>query len=300
MDTRFWGPSGWRLLHLISFTYEPTDVAHRDAVERVFTLLPYVLPCKFCRESLSIYMEEDPLILTTKPAFSKWLWRIHNKVNAKLRSQGLLHEADPPYESVKKVYEERAAAGCVRTDFEGWDFLFSLAENHPFAMSSRNSLPIEREETQRRSTANTLSVEASLILRNRMNTLTPEERFEKYVEFWSCIGAALPFKEWRDAWRVCSSVDEDAIQRRSSWIRHLWKLRCCLEMKLELVNRDTYASVCKRLVEHRSGCGKKPRAKTCRKEKGKRSGQRISHAKRSGQGKGQRKGKGHTSRRKTR
>ena len=102
MDTRFWGPSGWRLLHLISFTYEPTDVAHRDAVERVFTLLPYVLPCKFCRESLSIYMEEDPLVLTTKPAFSKWLWRIHNKVNAKLRSQGLLHEADPPYESVKR------------------------------------------------------------------------------------------------------------------------------------------------------------------------------------------------------
>jgi hypothetical protein len=291
MDTRFWGPSGWRLLHLISFTYEPNDLHHARAVERVFTLLPYVLPCKFCRESLSIYMEEDPLVLTSRAAFSKWLWRIHNKVNAKLRSQGLVHDADPSFDAVKKVYEERVAAGCVRTDFEGWDFLFSLAENHPYAMSTRNSLPIEREEAQRRMGMSTLSVEESLTLRNRLNRLTPDERFEKYAEFWSHIGAALPFKEWRDAWADCGEGEkEKAMKARSSWIRYLWKVRCCLEKKLELVNRDTYASVCKRLVEHRSGCGKKKRAKTCRKEK------RGGYNKRSGYSKG----RGPASRRKTR
>jgi len=207
-------------------------------------------------------MEEDPLVLTSKPAFSKWLWRIHNKVNSKLRQQGLLKEVDPPYESVKKVYEERAEAGCIRTEFEGWDFLFSIAENHPFTYSAKNSLPIEREEQQ---SAKPLSI----VLRNRFNMLTPDERFAKYSEFWSSLGQALPFKEWRDAWTHCSRAGmEKALRRRKSWIRYLWNVRSCLEKTLELVNHDEYLSLCKRLVQHRSNCGRKKKARTCRKARG--------------------------------
>lgn len=257
MDTRFWGPSGWRLLHLISFTYDPNDIDSKEAITHAFTLLPYVLPCKFCRESLAKYMKEDPITLTTTASFSKWLWRIHNKVNDKLRDQGLLFTSTKPYpsyETVKKVYAERIAAGCLRTEFEGWDFLFSIAENHPYSMSSKNSLPITRAP---------VSQDLSNDEKNQWNLLTPDERFPYYEQFWYWIGKALPFKEWRDSWASCC-VDASFTTRRIS-IQSLWKIRCCMEKKMELLNRDEFSSLCKRLVEHRSGCGKKAKAKTCRK-----------------------------------
>jgi len=58
------------------------------------------------------------------------------------------------------------------------------------------------------------------------------------------------------------------MQSRTSMLKELWSIRNCLEDKLELVNTDTFSGLCKQLKEHRSGCGKKRRAKTCRKAKG--------------------------------
>ena len=58
MDTRFWGPSGWRLLHLITFATSDID---NDHLQLFFRNLPYVLPCKFCRASLTDYYAVDPI-----------------------------------------------------------------------------------------------------------------------------------------------------------------------------------------------------------------------------------------------
>ena len=253
MDTRFWGPSGWRLLHLITFTYEPKQKA---AVQEFFSTLPFVLPCKFCRASLSEYYEKEPLApaLASRATLSRWLWKIHNLVNGKLRGQGLLKAPNPPFAHVQKIYHERIAAGCSRTDFEGWDFLFSVAENHPFTQSAKNSLPLKGAPNE----ADTPD------LRNRWNIMKSEERMKYYKLFWSSLGGALPFQEWRDAWGSCPATPA-SIEKKKSWIRELWKIRCCLETKLELVNREEFNSLCKRLADHRSGCGKRPRAKTCRR-----------------------------------
>lgn len=250
MDTKFWGPSGWKLLHLITFTYEPS---RSKAVGKFFELLPFVLPCKFCRASLTEYMEADPVDLKSRAALTKWLWRIHNKVNDKLRSQGLLNEPNPSFDTVKAVYEERVKAGCMRVEFEGWDFLFSIAENHPYSRFSK-SLPMEGCPAK----DNLCEKD-----KNRWNTMTADERFNKYVDFWKSVGPVLP-KEWRDAWASCS-FQESALEKRNTLIRELWRIRCCMENTLELVNKDEFQSLCKRLVNHRSGCGKKKRAKTCRK-----------------------------------
>jgi len=253
MDTRFWGPSGWKLLHTITFTYE-TD---NKQVKEFFELLPFVLPCKFCRSSLTEYMEDDPIDMKSRDALSKWLWRIHNKVNDKLRGQGLLHDVNPSFSAVKKVYEERISAGCVKTEFEGWDFLFSIAENHPYSKFSK-SLPME----------GCPSKESVLCEKdkNRWNLMNPEERFRKYTDFWKVVGKVLPFQEWRDAWSACE-IPEEALEKRVSLVKALWRLRCCMEKNLELVNREQFQSLCKKLVNHRSGCGKKKRAKTCRKSR---------------------------------
>ena len=114
MDTRYWGPSGWRLLHLISFGTNPSP-----KVCEFMRMLPYVLPCKYCRKSLSEYMIGDP-VECNKTQLPKWLWRIHNDVNEKLRGQRLRVEPDPDFRTVETIYVERLEAGCTRTSFEGW------------------------------------------------------------------------------------------------------------------------------------------------------------------------------------
>jgi len=247
MDTRFWGPPGWRLLHLITFAYEPEK--EKECVE-FFTTLPFVLPCKFCRASLTEYMKEDPLDISSREALSKWLWRIHNRVNDKLRGQGLLKTGNPSFASVEKIYKDRLEKGCVKTEFEGWEFLFSIAENHPFSQSAKNSQAIEAKGDDSES-------------RNIYNTMEPEERMLYYKRFWSSIPGSLPFDSWTTSWLSCSDLSK--IYTKKIWIRELWKTRCCLETQLDLLNRDEFGSFCKRLADHKSGCAKKKRAKTCRK-----------------------------------
>jgi hypothetical protein len=239
------------LLHLISFTY---DGKNKKAVKEFFELLPFILPCKFCRASLSEYMDEDPVDVSSRAELSKWLWRIHNKVNEKLRGQGLLKEKDPSFESVKKIYEERISAGIEF--FEGWDFLFSIAENHPYSRDSKKSLPMEGCPSKE-----SLLCEKD---KNRWNTMTPDERFNKYTDFWKIVGNVLPFDEWKDTWKGCK-INVKTFEERKTLVKEIWRIRCCIETNLELVKHEKFQSLCKRLASHRSGCGKKLRARTCRR-----------------------------------
>ena len=261
MDTRFWGPSGWRLLHLITFAYEPQK--QKEAVKTLFEVLPYVLPCKFCRYSLTEYMEKEPLgpALKTRSSLTKWLYLIHNHVNQKLRGQGLTSDTDPPFTDVQKIYEERIAMGCSQVEFDGWDFLFSVAENHPYAVHGSTPMP----------DAPPLHTIKGDKEKNKWNTMTAKERMPYFMKFWSCLGDTLPFDTWRAAWKGCSPRMGRFAKGAKVGKRELWRLRCCLEKKLDLVNRETYSHVCKRLTEHKSGCGKTKKARTCRARQNKKT-----------------------------
>jgi hypothetical protein len=253
MDTRFWGPSGWRLLHLITFTYKPSN---SEKVKEFFEVLPYVLPCKFCRASLTEYMRAEPIddALSSESKMTHWLYRIHNMVNEKLRGQALLHDKDPSFASVKKVYEERVKEGCLQTAFEGWDFLFSIAENHPYAVRGFSPMPNAPPEDEVKGDEE----------RNRWNYMNSKERIPYYMKFWKVIGDVLPFEEWCVAWNGCKPNFEKIKKGAKGAKKELWRIRCCLEKKLELVNQEKFESVCKRLTEHKSGCNKTKKARTCR------------------------------------
>jgi hypothetical protein len=241
MDTKFWGPSGWKLLHTIAFS-ELKDKTH---IKEFFELIPFVLPCKFCRASLTEYMDEDPVDVSSGDALSRWLWRIHNKVNDKLRGQGLLKTKNPSFDTVANMYSKPPEV------FEGWDFLFSVAENHPYSRFTK-SMPMEGCPSKE-----SLLCEKD---KNRWNTMTPDERFNKYVDFWKVLGKVLP-EPWRTNWNSCS-FNEKALEKRVTWVRELWKVRCCMEKPTEC-----YQEMCKRVARHRSGCGKKRRARTCRRSR---------------------------------
>lgn len=258
MDTRFWGPSGWKLLHLIPFADE--SISNRKSICEFFEVLPYILPCKFCRASLSVYMKELPVSCKSPLALQKWIWQIHNKVNGKLRSQGLAADPDPPFLSVQKMYLEKYKQGCSRTTFDGWEFLFSVAENHPLSQSGKGSLPMPDAPPEETIT--------DPLERNRWNVMTSEERMPYYEKFWTLLPQVLPFTTWQTGWK---RVPRKVWSTRKEAMQTLWKIRCALEKEMELLNRTSYSSLCKVLQNHRSGCQKSNRSKTCRKKRGRRT-----------------------------
>ena len=254
MDTRFWGPSGWKLLHSIAFSYKPEK--DKAAMKTFFEMLPFVLPCKFCRTSLTGYMQEDPLgpALKSRDSLSRWLWRIHNQVNAKLRGQNLKVEPDPPFETVRRIYMDSLGSGCSRPEFPGWEFLFSVAELHPMSKAARTSIPMKGHPP--------CSTITCIEEKNKWNCLPPEERLPLYHEFWVSLGSVLPFNEWRVIWLEHGSKSKRSTKKET--IQWLWELRCAMENSLDLINRCEYSSLCKNLKAHRSGCNKSKKAKTCR------------------------------------
>jgi len=262
MDTRFWGPSGWRLLHCITFAYDPANTKTRSAIKMAFEMLPFVLPCKFCRASLTEYMEIHPLdpAMESKATLTKWLWTVHNEVNKKLRNQKLHVAPDPPFEKVSEFYENLLSQGCSQTEFPGWDFLFSVAEMHPMSLRAKGS--VEIPPAGKDFTCESVKGRDD---RNRWNCMKPGERLELYMKFWKAIGKALPFPEWRRSWAKHSV--NPVLETRAGTLKWLWRIRCKMERDLKLLNRCKYASLCKTLKTYRSGCAKSSKARTCRKQR---------------------------------
>jgi hypothetical protein len=259
MDTRFWGPSGWIFLHQISFSYEP--VKQKKYVQQLLEMLPFVLPCKFCRTSLTEYMEELPLepALDSREALTHWMYDIHNKVNEKLRNQGQPVPPNPTFSSVQSFYTEALKNGCTKTFFPGWTFLFSLAENHPLSRQNLNTSPIPNAPHR---TSGMSDKEL-----NKYNLFRPRERMPYYKKFWEAIGESLPFLEWRRQWKALDTKYhlQKSLGKRWPLLKALWKVRCEMETSFELQNKTKFADLCETLASHRSGCAKSVRARTCRR-----------------------------------
>lgn len=94
-NPKIWGPVLWRKLHTLSFQYpmkidenDPTDAKIQDTVRKLFMELRNSIPCKTCRDSYRMFLKQMPIEphLGGREALSKWLYRLHNKVNAKLRN----------------------------------------------------------------------------------------------------------------------------------------------------------------------------------------------------------------------
>lgn len=137
MDTRFWGPSGWQFYHLVASTYpEKPDAITQRKYELFFVAMKDVLPCRFCRESTTKFMEELPLhpAMKNRETLTKWLYDLHNKVNEKLRNQCkddprvICPPPDPSLSAVRDVYQ-----GLLSADPKvppGLDFLWCVVYNY--------------------------------------------------------------------------------------------------------------------------------------------------------------------------
>lgn len=254
MDTRFWGPSGWRMLHTVSFQAPTLPTSPL----RVFLeKLPYVLPCKYCRASLSDYYFADPI--PSDPAvMAEWMYRIHNRVNGKLREQKLLDTPNPKWPEVRKRYEAWVSAPCSARRMVGWDFLFSIANTTPSATTRSTPMP---------GAPPTLPTP---LLRNRWNVLPAAERLPYLEAWWAALGKVLPFAEWRDAWATCLVKEGAAPVRKGKRAMVAWlyamERGVCAHLREETPH-DSFEGLCSELATFSSGCGKSKRSKTCRATK---------------------------------
>ena len=108
MNTTFWGPSGWEFLHTLTFIY-PVTPSYNDKVkmQNFMNSINYILPCKYCRLSFTKYTKNLPInvYLESRDKMIEWLYKIHNKVNKKLRKQGFCKYENPELSLVKDKYK---------------------------------------------------------------------------------------------------------------------------------------------------------------------------------------------------
>ena len=107
MNTTFWGPSGWKFLHTLTYIY-PENPSFSDKVKmrEFMNSLYLILPCKYCRASFLKYSNSLPIneYLDSRVMMIEWLYKIHNKVNKKLRTQGFCKHSNPDESTVASIY----------------------------------------------------------------------------------------------------------------------------------------------------------------------------------------------------
>ncbi len=232
MDTRFWGPPGWKLLHQIAYQYPENPTPEEKLNYGIFySNLGNVLPCKYCRNSFTKYHNHLPVhgLLDSRKKLTEWVYLIHNKVNGKLRRQGFL---DTPNPSFKEVNEKYAECADVKCQLPGWDFIYSLVFNY--------------------------SIDNP-----------PPQQASGYVTFFTYLGKVIPCPEYRKYYNDLFNKDpvENHLTTQDSLLKWLYNINCQINTKLNEKNKD-FARLCSFYEGFKAGACKKKshKGKTCHKK----------------------------------
>jgi len=241
MDTRFWGPDGWRLIHSIAASY-PTRPSKqtRELYRKFFETLALILPCIYCRNSFHGFLKELPIkeYLGSRPDLSYWVYQIHNKVNEKLASQDLPVLFNKDFEGIYQFYIKFAKSFNKDSGNEhrealapGWDFLYCTLFNYPT---------------------------------NRDFLVKDQDRYQGYIEFVYLFSLVLPFPIFRET--LQEQLKDHPIEQYLSrgqlkrWVHQLEK-RYCRKTGLRC---PCYRERCDSIEMYRAGCnGKNDPKPTC-------------------------------------
>ena len=146
MNTNKWGPSGWNLLGTSAYKYDHVITRLPDHHKITLALIYKIhisntetqLPCKYCRESYTVYIRElpvdQPLI---EHKLNNWMYLLHNKVNDKLRKQGYNTSEDPSLSEATKMINLKSKNYYIST---GWDYINCIAHNYPEPATARSKI----------------------------------------------------------------------------------------------------------------------------------------------------------------
>lgn len=116
MRTKAWGPPAWFFMTCVAMGYpskNPTKL-QKSYYRNFFKYVGKTLPCSLCRTSFAKFTKELPLtdkVLSSRRSLVIWLFKIHNKVNKKLKCKVLnKHDMDKKY----KWYNQFRATTCSK------------------------------------------------------------------------------------------------------------------------------------------------------------------------------------------
>lgn len=121
--TKVWGPGCWLFLHCMVTGYpDKIDVKNKNDINRrkhtiaFLKQLPYVLPCKYCRESFIKFSKELPVekYANSRKQLCLWLYKMHCKVNKKLgiKDQPTFKQVCTNYDKFKAICN-KSRKGCI-------------------------------------------------------------------------------------------------------------------------------------------------------------------------------------------
>jgi hypothetical protein len=240
MNTQFWGPDGWKLLHSVTAGYPlRPDLKTQQVYSQFFESIQHILPCIYCRNSYSEYIAELPVreYAHSREGLTKWIYLMHNKVNAKLRGQGLLHGKDPSCKEIVKRYErylrEVNQGDC--TCFPGMNFIYCILFNFPMKKSQLEPI-----------------------------------RYAHYILFFTYLADVLPFPSMQEYYKeyITKYPIENAMETRASMKRWGYRLESYLYRKYNKKCMP-YSNRCELIEMNRAGCSKisgskKGKSGTCR------------------------------------
>ena len=219
MDTKFWGPPGWKLLHQIAYTYpHKPNKSHKEKFKNFYNSIDKILPCKYCRISLCRYYKQLPIdpYLESKDLLTEWIYLIHNKVNGKLRKQGYLNTTNPSKSEVDIKYKNMNKCPMV-----GWNFIHTIAFNFP------------KKESE-----------------------ITKKKIEAYFNFFNALAEISPCKDFKRIFKIqCNKLPlSKNLTNRKVLTNWLYKIHCKLEKTLLLKNYKIY---CRKYNSHRARSCKK-------------------------------------------
>lgn len=164
MDTKFWGPGGWKLLHTISFGVpEKATIKEIEKYRKFYEMIQYILPCEKCRNNYKEHIKEFPIkTITTKETCKRWLYNIHNSATNSIRQEERTLGINPEYEMIKDKYEALCKKRISKNS-QIWDFIYTVAYMYRGDMT--------------------------------------EERYNGYIYFYELLGEVIPFIGMKDIYK---------------------------------------------------------------------------------------------------
>ncbi len=133
----FFGPSMWKTLHAITFTYphNPTD-KDKENYRNFFYSVGPVVPCPECSNHFQQHLTATPPRLESRESLSKWLYNIHDLVN---RTN---NKKSPTFEQVQGMYNN-----WTKADNEAFGNLNTRYKLKRMADPHFNKLPGAKSES---------------------------------------------------------------------------------------------------------------------------------------------------------
>ena len=171
--------------------------------------------------------------LESRRDLSFWLHQMHNKVNDKLRNQGLGVCADADFDRVHEMYLDyvkRINGGASCSNLPGWEFIYCILFNYP--LKSQKFEPI---------------------------------RYRQYVVFFTLLSKLMPFDALRETMseHLESHPIEEAMRSRTDMKKWGFRLERSFCQK-ESITCPKFRDRCYSIELFRAGCkGRNDPKPTC-------------------------------------